>query len=747
MKIRVLLIVTGGVLLMLLVALWSIYLFNSSEQSRARENRTLAISILRDVQYLSTLTHEFVLYGGDRSHTQWLTKQANLATFLREADFSEEEEKATIADLQASNILILDYFNKLEEIRSGSNINPLQEELRNKLLDDIMLRLQDMTSQAIYLSDTFGNKVAAAQGNAALLTNISMLLVIGYLVFISVIIWRRLVRPLTMLEKATSVIASGNLDYRVGISSRDEIGDLSRSFNLMAGKLRDSYQALKWEKDALDVRVRERTRDLLESEQRFRIGAASASDLLWDWDIISGSLEWFGDVDTMLGFDQGLFSRTIDAWSAVIHEEDRGHVDTSLARHLQEGNPYSEEYRVVRKDGAIRYWTDRGETLRDAKGKPYRMIGACTDVTERKLIENSLRESEGKYRNLFHNAEVAMYRSRMDGSALLDINTKLCELFGYSREEMLSKPASIRWADPIAREDMVKQVREKGSVSNYEMDILTRANKRKTCLISVRLFPLEGTIEGTAYDITELRSAARSLAAKTEQLERSNNELQSFAYVASHDLQEPLRTISSYMQLLERRYKPKLDKDAQEFIDIAVAGANRLQIMIGGLLEYSRVETRGDPFERVNCESVLRHVVGDLKKSIEESKAEITYDSLPEVFADEVQLTRLFQNLVVNSIRYHGSKPPRIHVSAAQQNGEYVFAVRDNGIGIDPEYKEQIFVIFQRLQGREVPGIGLGLAVAKKIVERHGGRIWVESEPGKGAIFYFTIPIKGGDQA
>ena len=244
----------------------------------------------------------------------------------------------------------------------------------------------------------------------------------------------------------------------------------------------------------------------------------------------------------------------------------------------------------------------------------------------------------------------------------------------------------------------------------------------------------------------ERKQVEEELQKNMEQLERSNAELQSFAYVASHDLQEPLRTIYSYMQLLERRYKSKLDGEAKEFIDFALIGVKRLQNMISGLLEYSRVETQGDLFEMVSCESVIEHVARDLKKAIEDSKAEITHGPLPKVFADRVQLTRLIQNLVANSIKYHGSEPLRIDVSAAKQDREYVFAVSDNGIGIAPEYTEQIFVIFQRLHGRDVPGIGLGLSVAKKIVERHGGRIWVESEPGKGATFYFTIPIKGGNR-
>lgn len=248
----------------------------------------------------------------------------------------------------------------------------------------------------------------------------------------------------------------------------------------------------------------------------------------------------------------------------------------------------------------------------------------------------------------------------------------------------------------------------------------------------------------TITDITDRKAAEEALLERSKELERSNQELEQFAYVASHDLQEPLRMVSSYTQLLARRYKGQLDSDADEFIAFAVDGAQRMQMLINDLLAYSRVSRKGQPFKPVNCEMVLKRVLAMLRQAISESKATITYDPLPTIIADGRQLLQLFQNLISNALKYRSQTPPKIHIGfgakSLAEGGGSLFWVEDNGIGIEPQYTERIFIIFQRLHSRaEYPGTGIGLAICKKIVQRHGGRIWVESEFGKGSTFYFTI--------
>ncbi|MGD2063478.1 MAG: PAS domain S-box protein, partial [Nitrospirota bacterium] len=252
-------------------------------------------------------------------------------------------------------------------------------------------------------------------------------------------------------------------------------------------------------------------------------------------------------------------------------------------------------------------------------------------------------------------------------------------------------------------------------------------------------------------DITErkrteeaLKRLTEMLMEQTNELKRSNEELQQFAYIASHDLQEPVRMVSNFTELLGRRYGDRLDDAGREFIGFAIDGARRMQRLIQDLLKYSRVGTHGQEPSPVAAEEVLVGVLANLRMTVEETGAVITHDPLPELVADEGQIAQLLQNLIANAMKFHGPSPPRIHLTVEARDEHWLFAVRDNGIGIDPDQSGRLFQIFQRLHTRdEYPGSGIGLAVCKRIVQRHGGQIWVESEPGEGSTFFFTLPVAG----
>ena len=256
-----------------------------------------------------------------------------------------------------------------------------------------------------------------------------------------------------------------------------------------------------------------------------------------------------------------------------------------------------------------------------------------------------------------------------------------------------------------------------------------------------------GSVAGFAAGVHDARAKTRQLELQetVQRLKTSNERLEQFAYAASHDLQEPLRMVSTYLQLIEQRYGDDLDADGEEFIEFAVDGADRMREMVEGLLEYSRVESRGDPFEPVDLDRVLADVREDLRMRIEESNAELTAESLPRVEGDEQQLRQVFQNLLGNAIEYSGDDPPRIDISAERNGGKWVVSVRDEGIGIDPGDADRVFEVFQSLHApNDYSGTGIGLALCERIVERHGGDTWVDSEPGEESVFSFTLPADGG---
>jgi PAS domain S-box-containing protein len=328
-------------------------------------------------------------------------------------------------------------------------------------------------------------------------------------------------------------------------------------------------------------------------------------------------------------------------------------------------------------------------------------------------------------------------------------NSAIGGLLGYQRDEILGRPLSDLLTPPSGeslRQMLAGHAPGRARVSGELRGI--RKDGRSVPLQAVmQEFRADGQRVFGVYlrDLTEREELVEALAHRAAELARSNRELEQFTYIASHDLQEPLRMVGSYTQLLMNRYGNKLDADAHQFLEYAQEGAVRMRLLIDDLLAYSRLGTRAEPFRRVSVEKILAQALGNLREAIRETKAEVVSGPMPELDGDFTQLVQVFQNLIGNALKFHGTAVPEVRISADKRASDWIFSVRDNGIGIPEEYKDRIFVIFQRLHTREeYPGTGIGLAVCKKVVERHGGTIWVEStgELGKGTTFYFTLPLE-----
>jgi PAS domain S-box-containing protein len=403
---------------------------------------------------------------------------------------------------------------------------------------------------------------------------------------------------------------------------------------------------------------------------------------------------------------------------------------------------HEEQGMRMRKDGSRFLANVVFTALRDVAGNLRGFSEFSHDLSESK-------ESEARYRNLLEAAPDAMVVVNMNGEMVL-LNVQAETQFGYSRDELVGQKVKNIIPTGFAERLIADGNRSAAEALAQEigsgMELSGRRKDGTEFPIEIMLSPLESAegvlVTAAIRDITERRKSEEHLVKTVGELKRSNDELQQFAYVSSHDLQEPLRMVSSYTQLLAKRYQGRLDSDADEFIAFAVDGCNRMQGLIQDLLAYSRAGTNGKKLCEVSSENALQKALANLRITIEQSATIVTHDALPAVTTDETQLTLVFQNLVGNAIKYHGAEAPRVHVSAARNGGnEWTFSVRDNGLGIDPQYFERIFILFQRLHGRdEFEGTGIGLAICKKILERLGGRIWVESQPKKGSTFYFALP-------
>ena len=488
------------------------------------------------------------------------------------------------------------------------------------------------------------------------------------------------------------------------------------------------------------TRRREAEESVRCSEERYRSLVAATSSVVWtaspDGQFVTPQLSWARYTGQPWEQQSGW------GWTKMLPPEDAHRVREKWEEALA-GQGYFQMTGRLWSQAArgFRSFEARAVPLRNRDGSIREWVGTLVDVDERKKAE----EEQQKFKFLADNANDA-YLLANRSSQIVYANRVASELLGYDHDELMQMtlPQIERGHDGARFDELFSQPKDTRTAP-YESVYERKSGGWLPVEISVsRLQYLgEDFIFAVARDISERKAVEQSLRNYAEELARSNQELEQFAYVSSHDLKEPLRMVTVYVQMLQNHLQGKLDDRASEYLGYAVQGSRRMLALINDLLAYSRLGRETSPFETVSCDENVTAALQNLRTAIEESGAQVEVSPMPEVYGNAGQITQLFQNLIANAIKFRGGQPPVIKVSAQKSDGEWLFSVADNGIGIQPRYLERIFVIFQRLHtAQKYPGTGIGLSICKKIVENHGGRIWVESNVGEGSVFHFTLPAQ-----
>jgi PAS domain S-box-containing protein len=498
----------------------------------------------------------------------------------------------------------------------------------------------------------------------------------------------------------------------------------------------------------IQEKLRESESHLIESEKHFRAMADGAPVMIWVSGVDKGCI-WFNKA--RLDFTGRELAKEMGTgWVENVHHEDVSHCQEIYYHSFDLRQPFRMEYRMRRHDGLFRWVVDSGQPRYSEDGEFLGFIGSSLDITEMRAATDHLTQTKRRLEKVLASAGEGIIGTDREGRITF-VNHAACSMLGWDEKDFIGREAHASFhhhridGSPFPRSECKAwQALERHEERVVGSDFYwTRQGTSFPVEYIATLLPNDEGSVLVFRNVAEQKRWEAELHRKADELVRSNAELEAFAYAASHDLREPLRMVTSYLTLLERRLQEKLDQDTREFLDFARDGAKRMDQLIVDLLEYSRVGRRERPFEAVGLGEIMAEAERMLSVALSEAQGSLSVDDhLPTVLGDRDELTRLFLNLVGNAVKYRDkSRPPNIEISTSLKDGEWVIRVADNGIGIPPEQLDRVFGIFQRLHGRdEYEGTGIGLALCKKIVQHHGGRIWAESKPDEGCSFFVALP-------
>lgn len=502
----------------------------------------------------------------------------------------------------------------------------------------------------------------------------------------------------------------------------------------------------------LEEQINQTTQELQLSNQRFELATKATTEIIWDWDMENNHTFRSDNFEKIFGYVRQDSINNDSFWRSNIHPEDLEWVDKNLQKAISgTADTWSEEFRIKRKDGEYIYVIDKGIILRDRYGKAIRMIGSTQDITKRKIAEKNLEDQKQRLSNVIEGTQAGTWEWNVQSGETI-FNETWAQLLGYTLKEL--EPVSIQTMLNLAHPDDLKEADRvlnqyyQGQRDVYEAEIRMRHKNGNWVWILSRgkvfSWNEEGQplmMSGTHVDITYKKLKEEEIKSTNSKLKSANEELKSFASVASHDMKEPLRMISSFLQLLEKRYSTQLDEKGIQYINFAVDGAKRLSQLVDDMMEYAKIGYDESQLTKVDLNEVVEEVLNLKRDLINEKNAVVVVHDLPIILGIRIPIRSVLMNLISNSLKYSQTgKTPKLTIYSKNLGNQSQITIQDNGIGIEKEYFHKIFSLFGRLHGKtEYSGTGIGLAICKKVITQHGGKIWLDSQVGKGSKFHFTL--------
>jgi PAS domain S-box-containing protein len=754
MKIRtqviISLVVFGIALLIISVSVIS----TNQQVDQLNRQGDIARNIEIEANELGYLSSEYLLYRESQQILRWESKYDSLSDDLASLAVNTPEQQVIVNNLQANKEQLRAVF---DEIASGGA--PAPGSLNEAASIQVAWSRLAVQNQGIAFDASRLSRMLHEEADQLKQLNNLLIFALGgtFVIFLLtnyLMIYRRTLRSIADLQDGARVIGSGNLDHIIEEEKDDEIGELARSFNQMASDLKtvtaskaDLEREIAERKQA-ETALQERGKrlhealDLLDAVTKGTEVIIAAQDT--DFRYTYFNKAYAEEIKRLTGRNLSVGMSMIELFDHMpeeqrnsVREWSRVLAGESINQRIDFGDP----------DNRQRTFHVLHTPIHDDDGM---VIGAgevAYDITEQAMIEDKFRETREYLENLitYANAPIIVWDPEF---RITRFNHAFEHLTGRRAEEVIGRHLSLLFPDETKNQslDQILKTTTGERWEAAEIPVLNVDGTIRTVLWnSATIFEEDSkaviSTIAQGHDITERKKAEEALMKYAVNLKQSNEDLERFAYVSSHDLQEPLRNVVTFTQLLQKKYGGQMGTEADEYIQFVVDAGKRMQALIRDLLEFSRVTTKGSSLEKTDSEAVLQDTLTNLKFRIDRCNASITHDPLPPVMADASQLRQVFQNLIGNAIKFRKSdQPSEIHVSAHRTNGMVRFSVRDNGIGIEPKYFDRIFVIFQRLHSQEAyEGTGIGLALCKRIIERHGGQIWVESAEGVGSTFHFTL--------